>query len=80
MELKPSGVYVMLASNGLVKIGKANNAEIRREIGIFESEAELWESRDVEEMPTPDFYSRIDELRQELGYIQDLQRVFEDEQ
>jgi hypothetical protein len=29
-EHKTSGVYVMQASNGLVKIGKANNAEIRR--------------------------------------------------
>jgi hypothetical protein len=31
IELKPSGVYIMQANNGLVKIGKANNAEIRRQ-------------------------------------------------
>lgn len=29
--LKLSGVYIMLANNGLVKIGKANNAELRRQ-------------------------------------------------
>lgn len=29
MELKASGVYIMQASNGLVKIGKANNPHIR---------------------------------------------------
>lgn len=29
--LRPSGVYIMLSSNHLVKIGKANNAETRRQ-------------------------------------------------
>lgn len=30
MEHKGSGVYIMLTSNGLTKIGKANNPEMRR--------------------------------------------------
>lgn len=50
--------------------------KIRREIRLLSDEAELWESRDVD-MPTPDFYSRIDELKEELGRIASLQEAIE---
>jgi len=51
--------------------------KIRDEITRFEDDADLWESRSVANMPSPDFYSRIDELKSELAQIQDLQEVLE---
>lgn len=49
---------------------------IRHEIEIFTAEAELWESRDAS--PTPAFYSRIEELKEELDLIASFQKVFGD--
>lgn len=53
--------------------------KIRHEIEIFQADAELWESRDVEGMPTPNFYSRIEELYEELEVIYRCQVNLEDE-
>jgi hypothetical protein len=50
--------------------------KIREEIDRFETDAALWESREAN-FPTPDFHSRLEELRQESGYIQSLQEVLE---
>lgn len=52
--------------------------KIREEIDRFEQDAEMWESRNVDGMPTPDFYSRIEELKEELATIQQYQEALED--